>query len=86
MRCGEDQEETNNDSLSVSEGETENGMIMIEGMAEDGSFTNYTLEPYGIHYQIEAFLGNYEVKEDSVRYYSDADNAWVRLRVEENLE
>ncbi|MFA1819398.1 hypothetical protein ACDX78_04190 [Virgibacillus oceani] len=77
-------ETTNPKSFSVSEGETENGTIMIEGTEDEGIFTNFTLEPYDIHFQMEEFLGNYDVAEDSVTYYSDADNAWVRLKVAED--
>lgn len=85
----EDQEVTNDNTtdspgFSVSEGGTESGILMIEGMEDEGTFTNYTLEPYGIQYQIEEFLGNYDVEEDSIRHYSDANNAWVRLEVEED--
>ncbi|MFD1362624.1 hypothetical protein [Lentibacillus salinarum] len=72
------------EELSVTEQGTETRNLMIEGMAEEVMVTNYTLEPYGIQYQIEEILGNYTVDDQVVRHYSDADNAWVTLEVMED--
>lgn len=72
------------EKLSVTEQGAETRNLMIEGMAEEVTVTNYTLEPYGIQYQIEEFLGNYTVDDQTVRHYSDADNAWVTLEVIED--
>ncbi|WP_156291606.1 hypothetical protein [Oceanobacillus salinisoli] len=72
------------EELSVTEQGTENQIIMIEGMEEEVSVTNYVLEPYGIQYQMDDILGNYTVDGDTVRHYSDADNTSVSLRVVEN--
>ncbi|GAB3792542.1 hypothetical protein [Virgibacillus kimchii] len=70
--------------FSVREGEKESKFIRIEGMEEEVTVTNYTLEPYGIHYQMEEFLNNYQVENHAVRYYTDAENAWIRLEITEN--
>lgn len=71
-------------TLSVHEGETEKKTIIIEGMEEEVTVTNYVIEPYGIHYQMEEFLNNFQVEEDAVKYSTEAENAWIRLEVAEN--
>lgn len=89
---GEENEETTESAaentdpppFSVSEQGTETQTVMIEGMENETTITNYTLEPYGIQYQIEEFLGNYTMNNQTVRHYSDADNAWVTLEVMED--
>lgn len=70
--------------FSVNEQGTETQTIMLEGMEEDVTVTNYVLEPYGIQYQMGDFLGNYTVDDETVRHYSDADNAWITLEVMED--
>jgi hypothetical protein len=74
------------EELSVTEQGTETQTIMNEGMAEDVTVTNYTIEPYGIRYQMGAFLGNYTTEDQTVRHYSDADNAWITLEVMEDAK
>lgn len=71
-------------AFSIEEHGEETATIMLEGTEEDTTVYNYTLEPSGISFQIDEFLNNYKVENDEVRFYSDAENAEVRLRVEED--
>jgi len=80
----EDTNTTDSSDFSLIEEEKEAKIIMIEGMEEEVTVTNYTIEPYGIHYQMEDFLGNYDVEDGAVRHYSDADNTWITLDVAED--
>jgi len=69
--------------FSVTEDGTKSKTIEVEGMEEEVTVTNYMLEPYGIHYQMEEFLGNYHIENEIIRHYSDADNTWVTFEVAE---
>ncbi|SFB31138.1 hypothetical protein SAMN04488072_11513 [Lentibacillus halodurans] len=80
-----DTDDTASQQISVSEQGTETQTIMLEGTEKETTVTNYSLEPYGIYYQMDEFLGNYTIDEGAVRHYSDDDNAWIRLEVIEDV-
>ncbi|WP_152656868.1 hypothetical protein [Oceanobacillus sp. CFH 90083] len=73
----------NTPAFSIEENGTETATILLEGMEEEVTVYNFIIEPYDIQFQIEEFLSNYETAEDEVRYYSDAENAEIHLRVAE---
>ncbi|WP_164670578.1 hypothetical protein [Virgibacillus doumboii] len=81
-----DKDDTTDKKISVNEQGTETQTIMLEGMEEEVTVTNYVLEPYGIQYQMEEFLGNYTVSDNKVRHYSDAETAYVTMEVIEKAK
>ncbi|MCT1901181.1 hypothetical protein [Oceanobacillus sojae] len=70
--------------FSIRENGTEADTILLEGTEEEVTVHNFTIEPYNIQFQIEEFLSNYETTEDEVRFYSNAENAEVRIHVAES--
>lgn len=72
------------EELTVTKGATREGTVILEGMEEPELFTAFTLEPYGIHFEIADFLANYEVMDDTVRFYSDNETAAIFISVREN--
>lgn len=79
-----DSNDQESQQLSVNERGNETRSIMVEGIEEEVTVTNYTLEPYGINYQLGELFSNYTVDDNKVRYYNDADNAEVTLKVVED--
>ncbi|WP_156985153.1 hypothetical protein [Bacillus sp. A134] len=70
--------------FSIKENGTETDTILLEGMEEEVTVYNFTIEPYNIQFQMEEFLSNYETTEEEVRFYSGAENAEVRIQVAES--
>lgn len=71
-------------SLTVNEEGTEPGTIMLEGMEEETTFTNYTLEPYGIKYQLTELFSSYDVNNQSVTHYNDTNSVSMKFEVVED--
>lgn len=78
-------QEDNSTAISIQENGQEKDTVMIEGMEEEVTVYNYTLQPYGIQFQIEDFLANYTVENGDLEFYSEGENAVVRFRVEESM-
>ncbi|MGN8644829.1 hypothetical protein ACTNEO_01925 [Gracilibacillus sp. HCP3S3_G5_1] len=80
-------EPTNNEeadtSFSIEETGTDTTTIVIEGNEEATNVTNFLIEPYGIHYQIDELLSNYTIENNTIRHYSDENTASITLSVEE---
>lgn len=76
--------EENAATFSIQENGQETDTVMIEGMEEEVTVHNFTMEPYGIQFQIEDFLSNHTVENDEVRFYSEGENAEVRFRIAES--
>lgn len=74
------------EQLTIDEGDTETKTIMLEGMEEETEITNFVLKPYGIQFQMDADLNNYEVLEDEVIFATENDMATIEMSVREDAE
>lgn len=70
--------------IEVNEEGTETKTIMVEGMEDERTVMNYTLEPYGIKFQLAEFMDNHEVEDSEVKYYSEGENAIVTMTVKDD--
>ncbi|WP_066190520.1 hypothetical protein [Gracilibacillus timonensis] len=84
-----EEEETtdeNEAAFSIEEQGTEIGTIMLEDSEQEETLYNYTIEPYGIDFQMREFLANYTVEGEEVHFSNDVnyDSIDIRLWVAES--
>lgn len=81
-----DSDDEESEDLEVNEQESETKTVVIEGMEEERTVTNYTLEPYGVSYQMSEIFDDYTVDDNKVEYKTEEDTASVTLEMKEKTD
>lgn len=73
-----------NETISITEGETREITILVEGMEEKTTATTYTLEPYSVQFEIAEYMNNYDIVDNKARFFNDTsfDDSYSKLTME----
>lgn len=64
----QEEQEVTPETMEVHTGSTETVIRKVEGMEQEVEVIHYTIEPYGINFQLDSIFERAEVTNDQVRY------------------